>query len=288
MKYFYFIFIAILAAVTLSGCSDGTKSKRESNSVYQDVIKRKTIRVGFIPYPPSFIKDPNSKRLSGVFHDVLVEAGRNMELKIEFVEEEAWGTMIESISSKRVDVVASGIWPNSQRGKYADFSVPLYFSPIKAYVRQNDTRFDNNKSSINQPSVRIAGIDGEMSSIIAKFDFPNAAVVGLTQSSDVSQLLLEVATRKADVTFVEPIIANAFLKTNPGQVREVVGIQALRVFPNVFLIRKGEEEFRTMLNTAIEELQNNGFVDNVIKKYEGEQQLYFRLRRPYLDPNERN
>jgi ABC-type amino acid transport substrate-binding protein len=64
------------------------------------------------------------KELSGIFHDVLVEAGRNLSLHIDFTEELSWGTMIEAIKSGRVDIVCAAIWPTARRAKFVDFTTP--------------------------------------------------------------------------------------------------------------------------------------------------------------------
>ena len=86
----------------------------------------------------------------------------------------------------------------------------------------------------------------------------------LLNSTGVSQTLLEVSSKKADVTFVEPIVASEFLEKNPNSIREVKAVKPLRVFPNSMMLPKNEEDFKSSLNIAIDELINNGFVDRVI------------------------
>jgi polar amino acid transport system substrate-binding protein len=276
--------IMLVASLLFFGCAG--KENQNSNTTatkttYNKVLESKTIRVGYISYPPSFVKDPNTKNLSGIFYDVLMEAGRNMEIKIDFVEEVGWGTMVEAIQSGKVDLVCTGIWPNSTRGKFVDFTNAIYYSPIKAYVRAGNTKFDGNLKTINSKDVKIAAIDGEMTSIIAQFDFPDAQTAKMPQNTDVSQVLLDVASNKADVTFVEPAIANEYLAKNPGSIKEVAGVEPLRVFPNVMMIPKGDVKFQSMLNIAIEELANNGFVDKIINKYEKYPNSFYRRQSPY-------
>jgi ABC-type amino acid transport substrate-binding protein len=275
------VYLCLVISITFGCNQPGSGSSSGLQTVFDGIIKNKTIRVGYISYPPSFIKDPNSGALTGIMHDVLVEAGKSMELKIDFVEEVAWGTMIEAVQSGKVDLVCTGLWPNSTRGKFADFTAPIYYSPIRAYVKAGNNKFDGNINSVNSKNIRIATIDGEMTSIIAKFDFPNAQTEALTQNSDVSQVLLNVATGKADITFVEPVIANEYLSNNPGSIQEVRNIEPLRVFPNVMMIPKGDVRFQSMLNTSFEELSNNGIIDKIISKYEKFPGSFFRRQLPY-------
>jgi ABC-type amino acid transport substrate-binding protein len=281
MKNFLSFALVLFSMIFLSaGCrneSQGTvASTSGSQSAYNKVLASKTIRVGYISYPPSFIKDPNNGNLSGIMHDVLVEAGKSLELKVEFVEEVGWGTMIEAVQSGKVDLVCTGLWPTSTRGKKADFTNPIYFSPVKAYVKSGNINFDGKLESINAEKVKISVIDGEMTSIIAKFDFPKAQVVSLTQSSDLSQVLLDVVSGKAEVTFVEPVVANDFLKSNPNSIREVQNVKALRVFPNVMMVAKGESNLLSMLNIAIDELANTGIIDKTINQYEKYPNSFYR------------
>jgi len=281
MKSLKILTVIVISAILFYACNNQKANKSENKSVYDKVLETKTIRVGYISYPPGLSKDPNTGKLSGIMYDVLMETGKNLELKIDFVEEVGWGTMIEAVQSGKVDLVCTGLWPSSTRGKFVDFTNPIYFSPIKAYVKAGNNKFDGNIKAANSKDIKIATIDGEMTSIITKFDFPEAATEALPQNSDVSQVLLNVEQGKADITFVEPYIANEYLKNNPGSIQEVANIEPLRVFPNVMMLPKGDVKFQSMLNTAIEELANNGFVDKVIAQYEKYPNSLLRRQHPY-------
>jgi ABC-type amino acid transport substrate-binding protein len=271
----------VVLVILITGCQSGDGGNKQTKSTYQRVLEAGKIRVGYISYPPSFIKDPNTGDFSGIFHEVIKEVGKNLELEIDYTEELGWGTMVEAVSSRRVDLVCTGIWPTSARGRRADFTLPIYYSAVRAYTRVDNSKFDSNLTVINSPGVRISTIDGEMTSIIARSDFPNAKTESLPQTADISQVLLEVATNKADVCFVEPAVALEYISKNPGTIKEVRNVPPLRVFPNVMMIGKGEVELASMLNIAIEELINNGFVEKVIQKYEKYEGSFQRTALPY-------
>lgn len=204
-----------------------------------------------------------------------------MGLKPAYTEEVGWGTMIAALNAGRVDIVVAGIWPTSTRGKKADFTNPIYYSTVRAYTKYGNGIFNGNAKRINSEDVTISIIDGEMRSIIASSDFPNAKTRALPQTSDVSQVLLEVATGKADVTFVEPAIAEEYISRNPGSVIPIQNVPPLRVFPNVMMVNKGETDFLSMMNIAITELVNNGYVDRIIDKYEKYPGSFERVALPY-------
>lgn len=252
--------------ISLLGANNNPQSKTQTT--YEKVVESGTIKVGYIPYAPSFIIDPNTGEYSGTFYEVLEEIGAKLDIEIDYAQELGWGTMIESVKSGQVDLIVTGIWPTTERAKHVDFVDPLYYSTAKAYVRVDDNRFDGDLTRVNHSSIKIASIDGEITTTIAKADFPYATLVSLTQSSDVSQLLLDVASHKADITFLEPAAALEYMSNNPGQIKEVADVNPLRVYPNSMVVGKGQVELLSTLNTAIAELHNNGFVKRVIKKYE--------------------
>jgi len=279
------VLLAVLLACGVAGlaaCSGpSTDAAGARPSVYDRVLQTKTLRVAYISYPPSFIKDANTGAYSGIMHEALSDLARRLALKVSYTEETAWGTMIEAVNSGRVDLVCTGLWPNATRGKFVDFSDPVYFSPVRAYVKSGNKAFDGNLGAINAKDVKIATIDGEMTSIIAAADFPLATAEAHPQSTDIAQMLLEVATGKAAVTFVETAVANGFLEKNPGLVEAVKGVMPVRVFPNVFMVAKGESKLLSMLNIALEEASNTGTVDQIISKYDNPAGTFLRRQFPY-------
>jgi ABC-type amino acid transport substrate-binding protein len=144
-------------------------------------------------------------------------------------------------------------------------------------------RFDNNLAAAKNTSVRIATIDGELSSIVAQADFPGTPTVSLPQQADVPQLLLQLTARKADITFVEPAIADQFLAKNPGSIRRVAGVEPVRMFPNTFLFRKGDTGLRDAVDIAILELTNSRRLDAIVKPYDPDG-AHFILAKPPVSP----
>jgi ABC-type amino acid transport substrate-binding protein len=259
---------SVIVLTLLAGCtsrsSGGDAAMRGLNSVRDTHV----LRAAFIDYPPSMTVDPNSKAKGGIMPEVISEAAKAMGVQLSYVEETTFASMTDTLDSGRADIVVSGIWPSSSRALRADFSRVVYYSPVYAYVRSDDARFDNKLAAVNNSSIRIATIDGELSSIVAHTDYPGAATVSLPQQADVPQLLLQLTSRKADITFVEPAIAEQFLAKNPGSIRRVTGVEPVRLFPNTFLFRKGDTGLRDAVNVAIVELTNSRRLAAVIKPYD--------------------
>ena len=266
-----------------AGCTDSrpAQSQSELESLFERVNRTGVIRCAYVVYPPSMIKDPDSGELSGVSVDVMNKVAEDLGVSLEWTEEVGWSTMIEGLQTGRYDLVVSGIWPNASRARRVDFSVPLFYSGIGVYVRAGEHQLAPDLSNLNEPSVRIATIDGEMSDIIATSQFSKAKRVSLPQLADVSQLLLNVVQQHADVTFVEPAIAYAFEQNNPDTLRNLRPQEPIRVFGNTVMFRAGEYAFARMLNIAIDVLINSGDVERIIARYEPVAGAFYRTAHPY-------
>ena len=252
-----------------------------AESVYDRVIKSGTIRAGYITYPPALMKDTKTGQMSGIFVETLEKAAENLGLKLKWTEEVGWGAQIEGLQTNRYDIIGSPVWANPTRGKLTTMSIPVYYSGIGIYVRKDDDRFTKDRSKINSPDIKISTIDGETGDLIARTDFPSAKRVSLPQLTDISQLFLEVSTKKADVLFAEPYYAYEFLKSNPNTVKNIAAKQPIRTLGNCYMFKRGEFDFKQMLDVAIEDLLNSGFVDRVIDKYEPVPNTFYRVARPY-------
>ena len=276
--------MVLLASIILVGFSCNQTQHHDGEiqkSTYDKVIASNTIRVGYVVCPPSFIKDPKTGDFSGIMHDVMVEAGKSLEIKIDFVEELNWETMTEAVQTGKVDIVCTGLWPSGARGKFVDFTSAIYYSPITAYVKAGNKKFDGNLSNVNSADVKIARVDKQLTSIIAKADFPTANTELLPDNAEVPDILIAVASGKADITFVEVAVANEYMATHPNSIQAVANVPMQRVFSNVMMIPKGDVKFQSMLNYAFEELVNNVIVDKILTKYEKYPNSFLRLQRPY-------
>jgi ABC-type amino acid transport substrate-binding protein len=187
--------------------------------------------------------------------------------------------MIQSINSGRIDMVATAVWPSSSRGKHVDFTHPIFFSNVNAYVRLSDARFDGDLQMLNGSQFTIATIDGEMSSIISKNDYSQARTYSNPNLNSVSHLLTSVSNNKADITFAEPSVALEYMSKNPDTIREVANVDPVRKFPNSYMVPDGSFRFQSMLNTAIDELIYSGYVNRVIDKYEQYPNSFERVRK---------
>lgn len=275
------VFTTILAG----GCGEkGSSVQPASETAMQRILRSGKIRCSYVCYSSYFRKDPNTGELSGIFHDVMEEIGKNASLKVEWTEEVGYEGIFPSLQSRRTDVFAGGLWPNASRAKAAAFSEPVFYSAITAWVRPDDTRFNKDLSLLNSPKYKIATIDGAMEDLISKTDFPEAVRLSLPELTSFDQNLLNVTTRKADITFAEPMVMVGFLKKNPGSLRQIHGDKPLRIFGNCLAVKPGEVELQDFLDVAVKEIVNDGSAARILKKYEPDQKTFYSIAAPYVIP----
>lgn len=284
MKYTKILLaLIILIGLSFSGCDDVIQEtpQTKNTDTYDRVIETKIIRVGYINYPPGFIIDPNTQEFSGIFYDIAKELEKSLDIKFDYIKQSAWDDIILDLKDGKIDLLGSPVWPTSDRGKFVEFSAPLYYDVLLPYVRIDDNRFDGNISILNNYKYKIATIIGEISQDVANDNFPDASIIENVKLTHLSQLLTDVSVGKADITFSPPNIANKFIKNNPDKVKQVTNVEPLRIYPNVMVLRKGDFKLKSMLDIAILELQNSGRINEIISKYEEHPGDFYRVQYPY-------
>jgi polar amino acid transport system substrate-binding protein len=252
-------------------------------SAYERIMQSGKIRVGFVSVTGGFDVDPKTGEKKGIFVDILQEMAKNMGLEVEYAEEVGWGTMIAGLQTHRYDMIASPVWPNSSRAKQTTFSQPVYYSAIGIWVREDEARFtpEAGWACLNDPKIKIAAFDGSTGEKIAQTQFPKATLVSYPQTAGEGQLYLDVSSSKVDAFFEEPAKGAVFVKNNPGKVRNIAADNPVKVFANVFMLPGSEYRLKEMIDTALAEVENSGFVDRTLRKYEPSPNVYYRVAQPY-------
>ncbi len=214
-------------------------------------------------------------------YEIVERIGQDLGLKIAWTEEVGSVSWLEGLQAGRYDLVCNPVPATTPRARRGLFSVPLFYTALNAYVRVDDGRFDHHLEAANDPGVTIAVVDGSTSASIAEADFPHARRSSLPDLTDFSQLLMEVSTGKADLTFSEASQFYQFNEHHPGVLRPVRLAHPVRLVQSSFCARIGEDKIIGMMNLALQNLQNSGFVDAVISKYEPAPGMWRRVALPY-------
>ncbi len=270
MKQYLILVVAILFSSLLTATlirGDAGNSPKLSESAYQRILRTGTIRCGYWAWPPFLVVDPNTKNMIGPTYDYMQAVGKTLGLKIEWVMEIGVGELVAALDSNRFDVMCMTVWPEEARLKNTLISKPVFYSAVYPTVRANDNRFDNDLDTLSKPSVHVAVIDADTSLSIAQNKLPNAKLVSLPQMSDSSQLMQSLIANKADVTFLDEGVVYDFNKTNNSKLKLITAFGPAKVFPEVFMVKRGEMELKTLLDAAIDTLESDSYAAKILKPY---------------------
>ncbi|HAX90887.1 MAG TPA: hypothetical protein DCY07_01580 [Rhodospirillaceae bacterium] len=262
---------------------NGSTTVEKPEGVYERIMRTKTIRCSYQIWPPFLTKDPNTGKMSGVYVDLIERLGRDLGLTINWAEEVGSATMFEGFKTGRVDLFCMAVTASPERTLVSDFSRPIVYDPLYFYVRANDPRFDNAYEQINNESVSLLSSDGHFAISIIKEEFAKAKLVTLPNLTSDTDVLMEVATGKADAAICDSVMAQNFIKNNPGKVRQVLG-KPVR-YPSFNLaFPLGEDKLRAMLNTSLTYYIETGFIDRLMKSYDIDEPKLLRVAPPYEQP----
>ena len=253
------------------------------DSVFDRVMKTGVLHCGYWNWEPLYIIDANTKETSGIFKDVMTEFARVSGLKVEWIAEVHFENLVTDLNSGKLDAVCAGAWSSALRAKFIRFSRPVFYIAMNAYKRAGDARFDGRPQDINKPGVTAVVMDGEMSSEIRNSDFPDSKILSIPQmAGSGTELLMNVATGKADVTFTDAVNGAQFMKANPGKIQPVKMDMPLRLMPNTIAVAGDEERLQDFINTGLLELQNSGVFEKILKKYDAAYPgVLVRVAQPY-------
>lgn len=271
----------LIAGTILVGCNPSSERSTQRPNIYQQVISAKTLRAGYAVGAPLLIIDPNTSDKSGIFYEIVTEAASRLQLTVNWNEEVGYGQMPEALNSGRFDVVGSGVWINPERGRVADFTIPLYYDAVFAFAKTGDERFKGNLQQLDAPEFVISTMDGELGAAIAQKDFPRAKTLQLPQNADFTQIIQNVVDKKADVVFLAAAAGREYQAANPGRISIIQPDKPVRVFPDAIMLPKGQYELKQALDYALTEMINDGTIDHILDKYEKVSGSFLRLAPPY-------
>lgn len=244
-----------------------------ATSRFDRVMATSILRCGYIPWPGFFEIDAKTNILKGFYKELTDQILAQIGWKAEYIEVN-FGQQVEDLKSGKIDAMCGeGPWMLDVI-KYTSFTFPTSYMPIYVFGKVG-TPYTNVKD-IDAANVIFVGIDGDLSSQLAQRQFPKAKLRTLSNISNAGDLMLEVASGKADFTIIDSISADAFEKNNPQKIRNISG-NPLAVYPIGFLVEKGQTELLDTLNGTIEAAHNNRLIEDMINTFDPDKRMIVRV-----------
>jgi ABC-type amino acid transport substrate-binding protein len=234
---------------------------------YERVVRTNTLRCGYQYWDGAIMRNEKTGELYGPWIDMMNAIAAATGLKIEWSSQVAWSDVGAALKANKIDGMCAGMWTSAAKAKEINFTVPLAYQAVEAFVRANDHRFDFALDTLNHEQTTIAVIENDNSDFIAKQDFPLARrdILGQSFGTD-GDLLMDVKTKKADVTFTVAGLWQQFEKNNPNQIRRLSKEHQLRVFGLALAVNNDDQRLLQLLNSGEQEVQNSGMLDKILDK----------------------
>ena len=250
------ILIALLALMAWSiGTADAQTMDR--------ILSAKKVKVGFIPSPPSTIKDPKTGDLSGFYVDAIRLVFKQVNVEVEFVEA-TWANFAAGLTSGQFDVSIAGTFATVTRAAAVEFTKPVSYLGYSAIIKKGDDRFKE-LSDLNREGIKIAVIQGGASIDYAKENFPKATLV-MTSGGNLLAPFVEVSAGRADVGIEDAWQAKRYAKEQPGVVDLFDG-RPYNVLPIGWAIKRGNTDLLNFMNTSIDWLMINDRFQKIAAGY---------------------
>jgi polar amino acid transport system substrate-binding protein len=256
-----FVISGLAVALFLSGCGKESQSQ-STTSVFEHVSDSKSIRVGYIVFPPTITKDPNTGALAGHFVKTINEIARQAGWQIQLIETD-WNGFSAGLKSGRFDLSIAPTFVTIPRSLAVSFTKPLFYAGNSAIVRKGDNRFSDIKS-FDQDGLTISVTQGEAGDEFAKSNFKHSKIRALP-GPDETLAFQDVVAGRSDAALGDAYVTSKFAKSNP-EVRDFFADNPYNLTPVSWAVAKSEYELLSFIDSAIEALETQG----ILLQYERE------------------
>lgn len=219
------------------------------------------LRVGTESTFPPFVFRDQSGKLAGFEIDLLQAIALRLDKEVHFMDM-AFDALLPSLSGGRIDLIAAGLSITPERLKRAAFSKPYFFSRDAIVVRIAD---------------KVPGKMDELAGRTVTVQVRTIQDDHLTSRGDVKvvryersgEALRAVLSGEADAAFMDGTAAERFLKDD-----EVLGTGLRISFTGRvtsdamgLAVRKIDSDLLEQLNSAIDALSSEGYMEELRKKW---------------------
>lgn len=249
--------VLIISLVLFLTCS--CQKSDDGKNLLETVEERGKLYIGTEGTWAPWTYHDESDKLVGFDVEVATRIAEIMGLEPVFYESE-WDGLFAGLNSGRYDIVANGVEVTEERTEAYDFSEPYAYINTVVIVRDDNEEI---KSFEDLDGKTTANTLASTYSLLA--ESYGAKATGVDSLAD-TILLVEQgrvdATLNANVSFFD------YMKVHPDSPLKIVAETDTPSKVSI-PVRKGEPEFLEAINEAIDELRENGELEEISIKYFG-------------------
>lgn len=224
---------------------------------------QQTLRVGSTPtgVPFTFL-DTGSNQIQGIMVDIVTAVGKEagFEVKIEPMQ---FSTLISSLTSSRIDLIAAAMYITDERKKVVDFSDPIYTYGDALFVPKADTK--DYKTIEDLKGLTVGGQIG--TAFVAPLQ-KSGLFSEVKLYETIPDIMRDVNTGRLKAGFADaPIVAYNIQQGKFPDIRLVKGYKPMVTGSVGIAVRKTEGELLKKVNAALAKLTAEGKIKAILAKW---------------------
>jgi polar amino acid transport system substrate-binding protein len=245
--------------LTLVGAALGSAQVYAADSL-RAILGSDVVRVGAVSAPPWYQKDLRTNQWTGLVPELVQAIFQPAGVRIEYVDTE-WGTAVAGLQSDRFDLLG-GFNRTPERAKAIDFTRPIGAHRMGVLTLDNDTARYQTWDSINNPSIRLAAVDGSAAAMLLQPRLQRTQWV-IVPGSDAMQL--EVESGRANALLTNDIqMAQYIAKRGRGHMIFPTPVQSQ---PTNIGLRKDRDALREWIDQRLDVLDKDGTLARIWARY---------------------
>ncbi|WP_379151962.1 transporter substrate-binding domain-containing protein [Paenibacillus sp. sgz5001063] len=252
----------LLVAGLMTGCGNNNKDNNATTGNSANAgnsAAAKTLTLGtsadFPPYEFHKVVDGKDTIVGfdiEIAKDIAADMGAELVIK-----DLSFDSLLNELSSGRIDMVISGLSPTPERAKAVGLS-DIYYKAEQAVVVR-DTDKDKFATMDSLKGIKLGVQTGSIQEDIAK----GIEGAQLTSLSKISEIVLQLQSNRVDASIMEGPVAEAFVKNVKG-----LAITAAKPVVEddgyVIGVKKGNDELLKQINTTLTRLKSEGKIDKYV------------------------
>lgn len=255
-KIISFLLMAVLAVSTLAGCG-GEKTD------WEYIEDKGTLVMGITLYEPMNYYDKDGE-LTGFDTEFAQAVCEILGVEAKFQEIE-WDQKQTELKGKSIDCIWNGMTISDDLAEHMAFSTPYVENKQVVIIKKENA--DKYKDLESMKNVKIAAESGSAGekAVQAEEALKDNELVSVSAQKDA---LLEVKAGTVDMAVLDYVLAKAVL-TEDGDYSDMMMVESVELGVEQYGIgiRLEDKELLKKINAAIDELKENGTLDELADKY---------------------
>jgi len=222
-----------------------------------------TLRVGATStgIPFTFL-DIGSNEIQGMMIDTAHAIGDAAGFDA-VIEQTVFSALIPSLSGNKIDIISAAMLRTPEREKVVDFTDPVYAYGEALIVKEDDT---GSYSSLDDLQGEIVG--AQVGTVFVDLLQEKGYFKDVRSYDSLADLSRDVALGRIKAGIGdEPILAYQIQQGNLKGVKIVPDYQQESAGEVSLVVRKGDDELKERLNKAIQQIKDDGTLDEILKKW---------------------